>query len=157
MCPRAAMSRIHSGRKGRAGSHRPYPLSKPEWVTVSSEETVEQAVQLAKTGLSAAQVGLALRDSFGVPTARLLTGKRLGASLAEHGIRPEIPDDLQALLKRVVHLQRHLATHPKDRSNRRGLSLMESRIRRLAAYYRERKLLPANWSYTSASAVLQVE
>jgi len=77
--------------------------------------------------------------------------------LAKQGIRPDLPDDLQALLKRVVHLQRHLATHPKDLANRRGLNLMESRIRRLARYYRQRKKLPENWSYTSAGAVLQVE
>jgi len=151
------MSRIHSGHKGRAGSHRPYPLTKPEWVTVSREDLVNQAVQLSKTGLSAAQVGLNLRDSFGVPSARAVTGKRLGALLKESGVAPEIPDDLQALLKRVVHLQRHLETHPKDLSNRRGLTLMESRIRRLARYYRQRKRIPDTWRYTAAAAALQVE
>ncbi len=151
------MSRIHSGRKGRAGSHRPYPQTKPEWVAVSAEEAVAQAVQLAKTGLSAAQVGQSLRDSFGVPSARLLTGKRLAVSLAENGLRPEIPDDLQALLKRVVHLQRHLEAHPKDLANRRGLTLMESRIRRLARYYRQRRRIPESWRYSAAGAALQVE
>jgi small subunit ribosomal protein S15 len=151
------MSRIHSGRKGRAGSHRPYPLAKPEWVTASAEEVVEQAVQLAKGGLTAAQVGLVLRDQHGIPSARAITGKRLTAVLSEHGAQPEIPADLQALLKRVVHLQRHLAAHPKDLSNRRGLSLMESRIRRLARYYRQRRRLPENWRYSAAGAALQVE
>ena len=68
------MSRIHSGRKGRSGSHRPYPLTKPEWVTASSEEVVAQAVQLAKTGVPAAQVGQNLRDSFGVPSVRAISG-----------------------------------------------------------------------------------
>jgi ribosomal protein S15P/S13E len=34
---------------------------------------------------------------------------------------------------------------------------MESRIRRLARYYRARKMLPEDWSYTAASAALQVE
>jgi len=151
------MSRIHSGHKGRAGSHRPYPLTKPEWVTVSKEEMVSQAVQLSKTGLSAAQVGLQLRDSYGVPSARSVTGKRLSTLLRENGVSPEIPDDLQALLKRVVHLQRHLETHPKDLSNRRSLTLMESRIRRLARYYRQRKRIPETWRYTSTTAALQVE
>jgi small subunit ribosomal protein S15 len=151
------MSRIHSGHKGRAGSHRPYPLTKPAWVTVSQEELVDQAAQLSKTGLSAAQVGLHLRDSLGVPSARAVTGKRLGTLLKEKGVQPEIPDDLQALLKRVVHLQRHLETHPKDLSNRRGLTLMESRIRRLARYYRQRKRIPETWRYTAAAAALQVE
>ena len=151
------MSRIHSRRKGKAGSHRPYPLTKPEWVTVTTEEVVEQALKLAKTGVGQAQIGQTLRDSYAVPSARAVTGKRLGTLLREHGAKPEIPDDLQALLKRVVHLQRHLEAHPKDLSNRRGLSLIESRIRRLARYYRQRRLLPATWSYSSARAALQVE
>jgi small subunit ribosomal protein S15 len=151
------MSRIHSGRKGRSGSHRPYPITKPEWVTITPEELVEQAVQLSKSGRSAAQVGLQLRDSFGVPSSRAVTGKRLEAVLSDAGVRTEIPDDLQALLKRVVHLQRHLETHPKDLANRRGLSLMESRIRRLARYYRQRRRLPETWRYSARAAALQVE
>ena len=118
---------------------------------------MEEAVKLAKGGLNGAQVGTALRDSLGVPSVRAVTGSRMAPLLAQHGVKPELPDDLQALLKRVVHLQRHLLTHPKDLSNRRGLTLMESRIRRLARYYRQRKLLPEKWSYTSATAVLQVE
>ena len=151
------MSRIHSGNKGRSGSHRPYPLAKPEWVTASSEEVVEQAVQLAKSGMGQALVGQTLRDSYAIPLSRAITGKRLGTLLAEHGVKPEIPDDLQALLKRVVQLQRHLQTHPKDLANRRGLSLMESRIRRLARYYRRRRRLPESWRYSAAGAALQVE
>ena len=151
------MSRIHSGRKGRAGSHRPYPLARPEWVSIAPEEVATQAVQLAKGGRSAAQVGLALRDGLGVPSSRVVTGKRLTTLLAEAGVKPEVPDDLQALLRRVVHLQRHLATHPTDLANRRGLTLMESRIRRLARYYRQRRRIPEGWRYTAAGAALQVE
>ena len=72
------MSRIHSGHKGRAGSHRPYPLTKPEWVTTTQEELVAQAVQLSKSGLSSAQVGLHLRDSDGIPSARRHAQQLLG-------------------------------------------------------------------------------
>lgn len=151
------MSRIHSGRKGRAGSHRPYPLTKPEWVTTTTEEVVSQVVQLAKTGTGAARIGQTLRDVYGVPSTRAVTGKRLGAILQENRVKAEIPDDLQALLKRVVHLQRHLETHPKDLSNRRGLVLMESRIRRLARYYRQHRRIPEGWRYSAAGAALQVE
>ena len=124
---------------------------------MTTEELVAQAVQLSKAGRPAAQIGQQLRDSFGVPSARAVTGKRLESLLADAGIRPEIPDDLQALLKRVVHLQRHLEAHPKDLANRRGLSLMESRIRRLARYYRQRRRLPENWRYSARGAALQVE
>jgi len=151
------VSRIHSGRKGRAGSHRPFPVTRPDWVTISAEELSTQAVQLAKGGRSAAQVGLALRDGLGVPSTRGVTGKRLTAVLADGGVKPEVPDDLQALLKRVVHLQRHLAAHPTDLANRRGLTLMESRIRRLARYYRQHRRIPEGWRYSAAGAALQVE
>ena len=120
-------------------------------------EVGPEAAKLAKGGLSGAQVGLVLRDTHGIPSVRTLTGKRMQTLLTEQGVRQDLPEDLQALLKRVVHLQRHLAAHPKDESNRRGLSLMESRIRRLARYYRQREKLPENWSYTAATAVLQVE
>jgi len=151
------MSRIHSGRKGRAGSHRPYPATKPEWVTTSKEEVVEAAVKLAKGGLSSAQVGQALRDSYGIPSVRAITNERLSRVLKANGISQELPEDLQALLKRVVHLQRHLQGHTKDNSNKRGLSLVESRIRRLARYYRQHKVIPDSWRYSAAGAALQVE
>jgi small subunit ribosomal protein S15 len=151
------VSRIHSGRKGRSGSHRPFPATNPPWVTLAAEEVTEEAVKLAKGGASSAQVGTVLRDSWGIPSTRLITGKRLSVLLKENGVTPDLPEDLAALLKRVVHLQRHLVTHPKDLSNHRGLALMESRIRRLARYYKQRKVLPESWRYTSAGAVLQVE
>ncbi|HXW67086.1 MAG TPA: 30S ribosomal protein S15 [Thermoplasmata archaeon] len=151
------MSRIHSGHKGRAGSHRPFPLTKPDWVSATTEEVTSQSVQLAKAGTGPALIGQTLRDSYGVPLSRLVTGKRLTQLLRENGVTPDLPDDLQALLKRVVHLQRHLQAHPKDRSNRRGLTLMESRIRRLARYYRRRHRLPEDWRYSAAGAALQVE
>jgi small subunit ribosomal protein S15 len=151
------VSRIHSGRKGKAGSHRPFPAVKPDWVTTTTEEIVTQAVQLAKAGRPQAQIGQTLRDSYGVPSIRVVTGKPLAALLADQGVKPEIPDDLQALLKRVVHLQGHLKAHPNDLANRRGLTLMESRIRRLARYYRQRDRIPEGWRYSAAGAALQVE
>lgn len=151
------MSRIHSGRKGRSGSHKPYPPQKPTWVTTTPEEITAEAVKLAKGGMGPAQIGAVLRDGMGVPTVRAVTGKRMARLLVEGGVPRELPDDLQALLKRVVHLQQHLTQHPKDLSNRRGLALIESRIRRLAHYYKSRKMIPEDWRYTSAGAVLQVE
>jgi small subunit ribosomal protein S15 len=151
------MSRIHSGNKGRASSHRPYPASLPSWVALDKDEVTEEAVKLAKAGSSAAQVGMILRDTHGVPSVRLVTGMRLGPLLKEKGVAPQLPEDLAALLRRVVHLQGHLERHPKDLANLRGLNLIEARIRRLARYYRLKKVLPADWHYTAETAALQVE
>ena len=151
------MSRIHSSHRGKASSRRPYPASLPSWVPLDKDEVEEEVLRLAKGGTSPAQIGLTLRDTFGVPSTRLLTGKRLTAFLEEKGTKPQLPEDLAALLKRVVHLQQHLEHHPKDLSNQRGLSLMESKIRRLSRYYRRRGRLPPEWRYSSASAALMVQ
>jgi small subunit ribosomal protein S15 len=151
------MSRIHSRHRGRAGSHKPYPATLPSWIPLDKEEVVEEVVKLAKGGASAAQIGATLRDTNGIPSVRLLTGRRMGELLRDKGLSPQLPEDLAALLRRVVHLQQHLARHPKDLSNRRGLQLMEARIQRLARYYRKRRILPPDWQYSSETAALQVE
>lgn len=151
------MSRIHSSNRGKASSRRPYPATLPSWVPLDKEEVEEEVLRLAKAGTPPAQIGLALRDTFGVPSTRLLTGKRLAAFLAEKGVKPAVPEDMAALLKRVVHLQAHLERHPRDLSNRRGINLIESKIRRLAHYYKRTGELPADWHYSSETAALMVQ
>jgi small subunit ribosomal protein S15 len=151
------MSRIHSSNRGKASSRRPYPAALPSWVTLDKDEVEEEVLRRAKAGMPPAQIGMQLRDALGVPSTRLLTGKRLTAFLAEKGVTPTLPEDLSALLKRVVHLQQHLERHPHDLSNRRGLNLTESKIRRLSRYYRKQGRLPADWRYSSDSAALMVQ
>jgi ribosomal protein S15P/S13E len=129
----------------------------PQWVPLDKEEVVEEAVKLARGGASPAQVGAALRDTHGVPSVRLVTGRNMREILKEQGVLPQLPEDLQHLLKRVVHLQRHLAKHPSDLHNKRGLTLIESRIRRVSKYYKSKKVLPADWQYSAETAALQVE
>ncbi len=151
------MSRLHSSHRGKASSRRPYPAALPSWVPLDKDEVEEEVLRLAKSGTSAAQIGLALRDTYGVPSTRLLTGKKLTAFLGEKGVKPALPEDLAALLKRVVHVQQHLEKNPKDLSNRRGLNLIESKIRRLSHYYRQRGRLPPEWRYSSETAALMVQ
>lgn len=151
------MSRIHSSHRGKASSRRPYPAANPTWAGLDKEEAQEEILRLAKGGASPAQIGLQLRDTHGVPSSRLLTGKRLTAYLEENGVKAPIPEDLSALLRRVVHLQQHLVRHPADLANLRGLHLMESKIRRLSRYYRQRGRLPVDWRYSSETAALMVQ
>jgi len=61
------------------------------------------------------------------------------------------------LMKRAVNLRNHLENHPKDLHSRRGLQLIESKIKRLVKYYRRKKVLPENWKYTPETAKLLVE
>ena len=58
---------------------------KPSWIKMKSSELEKIVVELAKQGESPAQIGLILRDKYGVPKARLL-GKRIKDMLKEKGI-----------------------------------------------------------------------
>jgi small subunit ribosomal protein S15 len=124
---------------------------------MDKEELVEEITKLAGTGASSAQIGAVLRDTHAVTRVRLLTGQSMMSLLKEQNLAPQLPEDLSSLLRRVVHLQQHLAKHPYDLANKRGLNLIESRIRRLAKYYKQRKILPADWHYSAETAALQVE
>lgn len=151
------MARIHARRRGASRSRRPTRERAPEWQGLDKAEIVETIEKLAREGKTAAYIGLVLRDQHGVPDVKLATGKKMSEILAEKGLSPKIPEDLQNLMKRTVTLRNHLATHRRDDHNARGLSLIESKIRRLATYYKKQGKLPADWRYTPETAQLVVE
>jgi small subunit ribosomal protein S13e len=67
-------------------------------------------------------------------------------------LAPSIPEDLYYLIKKAVNVRRHLEKNRKDKDSKFHLILVESRIHRLARYYRKTKQLPAVWKYQSGSA-----
>jgi small subunit ribosomal protein S13e len=72
--------------------------------------------------------------------------------LKKNGIAPEIPEDLYALMKKAVSVRKHLEKFRKDKDAKFRLILIESRIHRLARYYKRNKKIPANWRYNYAMA-----
>jgi small subunit ribosomal protein S13e len=56
------------------------------------------------------------------------------------------------LIKKAVAVRKHLDRNHKDKDSKFRLILIESRIHRLARYYRLARKLPANWKYHSATA-----
>jgi len=96
------MARIYARRKGKSGSKKPFRTEPPEWCELSAREVEEKVVELAKQGLSTAQIGMVLRDSYGVPDVKLLTGKKILQILRERGLAPAIPEDLQSLIKKAI-------------------------------------------------------
>ena len=151
------MARLHAKRKGKSGSTRPFLKANPEWVTMEKADIEEMVFRLHQEGLSAAGIGVRLRDAYGVPNIRLATGKSVAQILASKNIKSAIPEDLASLIKRAASLQVHLQEHKKDLSNKRGLQLIESRIRRLSKYYKREGVLPADWDYSAKLAELQVK
>ncbi len=151
------MARLHAKRKGKSGSTRPFLKANPEWVTMEKTDIEETVLRLHQEGLSTAGIGVRLRDAYGVPNIRLATGKSVTQILSGKNVKPALPEDLSSLIKRAASLQVHLQEHSKDLSNKRGLQLIESRIRRLSKYYKEEGILPADWDYSAKLAELQVK
>lgn len=96
-----------------------------------------------------------LRDSYGVGQVKSVTGNKilrilksqgmLGANRRVHcrsqlrrhtGLAPEIPEDLYQLIKKAVSMRKHLDANKKDKDAKFHLILVESRIHRLARYYK---------------------
>merc|ERR1712113_460124 len=138
--------------KGISSSAVPYRRRAPTWVKMKSEDVCDHICKLAKKGLTPSQIGVTLRDSFGVPQVKSLTGSKILRILKSNGIAPELPEDMYCLIKKAVSIRKHLDRNHKDKDSKFRLILVESRIHRLARYYKRTKQLPANWKYQSSTA-----
>ncbi|MCI4408197.1 MAG: 30S ribosomal protein S15 [Thermofilum sp.] len=143
-----------SKEKGRSGSLRPARLEKPEWIKMRPEEVEELVVSLHRKGYPLSMIGTILRDQYGIPLVKAVTGKSVLQILRERGLAPEIPEDLLNLMKRAVRVRKHLDEHPKDYHSKRGLQLIESKIHRLAKYYKREGILPPDWKYDPSKVAL---
>jgi small subunit ribosomal protein S13e len=98
------------------------------------------------------QIGVLLRDSHGIPQTKAVTGSKILRILKKNGLAPEIPEDLYHLIKKAVSVRKHLERNRHDMDAKFRLILIESRIHRLARYYRQTRQLPPTWKYKSATA-----
>ncbi|MGZ7043934.1 MAG: 30S ribosomal protein S15 [Methanobacterium sp.] len=130
---------------------------KPEWIEYSNEEIEELVLKLRKEGNSTSTIGIILRDQYGIPDVKQTTGKKMTKILEDHGQELKYPEDLMNLIRRAVNIRDHLAENPKDLHTRRGLRIIESKIRRLVAYYVRAGVLPEGWRYDPRSAALLVK
>ncbi len=149
------MARIYARKRGKAGSKK--PLVSAQWVSYSPEEVEKLVVKLTKEGLQSAQIGLVLRDRYGIPSVRAAAGKTVTQIMQANQILPSLPEDLFNLLRKAVNLHAHLSKNKRDAHSKRGLELLESRIRRLGKYYIAIGKLPEDWKYDSEQAKLIVE
>ena len=98
------------------------------------------------------RLGVILRDSHGVAQVRFVTGNKVLRILKKKGLAPELPEDLYFLIKKAVAIRKHLERNRKDRDAKFRLILVESRIHRLARYYKTKRVLPPTWKYESGTA-----
>lgn len=148
------MARLYSGKRGSSGSTRPVSRRPPSWFRYEPEEVEAIVQKLAKEGNSSSIIGQILRDRYGVPLLTQVTGRRLEKILTPE-LRPRIPEDLESLVKKATKARRHLEKNRKDYPNKRDLALIESKIHRVASYYRGVGRLPKEWDYKPVAASLK--
>lgn len=141
------MARMHSRKKGKSGSKKPPVKRIPRWLKIDKEKVENLVVKLAKERYSSAQIGLILRDQYGIPDVKTIVGKSIAQIMKENKVYPQFPEDLMDLFRRVVKLDEHLKRHRKDKHSRRGFKNLESKIRRLVKYYKRKKMIPEDFVY----------
>jgi len=150
------MARMHTRRRGSSDSDTPVTDDPPEWSDVDEERIEERVVELAEEGNDPSQIGLVLRDSgvegTPIPDVKLATGKKVTEILEEHDAGPELPEDLRNLMEKAITLREHMQENPQDHQNKRALQNVESKVRRLADYYRGDEL-DEEFSYSYDTAV----
>eukprot|EP00274_Cyanoptyche_gloeocystis_P000654 CAMPEP_0196652552 /NCGR_PEP_ID=MMETSP1086-20130531/1889_1 /TAXON_ID=77921 /ORGANISM="Cyanoptyche gloeocystis , Strain SAG4.97" /LENGTH=151 /DNA_ID=CAMNT_0041983169 /DNA_START=86 /DNA_END=541 /DNA_ORIENTATION=- len=146
------MGRMHSFGKGISASALPYRRTPPSWLKITSGEVSEHVCKLAKKGFTPSQIGVILRDSHGIAQVKSVTGSKILRILKGNGLAPDLPEDLYHLIKKAVAVRKHLEKNRKDKDSKFRLILIESRIHRLARYYKKTKQVAPNWKYESSTA-----
>jgi len=141
------MARLHSRKKGKSGSTRPPRLERPAWVERSAEEVENLVVKLARKGFSKSMIGIILRDSYGIPLVKVVSGKKISEILEAKEIESTLPEDLLNLVKKALNIRKHMETNHKDLQGKKGLQRTESKIFRLIKYYKRKSVLPIDFKY----------
>ena len=141
------MSRMHKEAHGSSGSSKPVEKNNPDWVEFGEDEIIEIILELREEGLQPAQIGLRLRDEYGVPSVKQATGKKLTEILEEEDKAPEIPEDLNNLVEKAESIQSHVDENPTDEQANRQLELTKAKVRKVADYHRENGNIPEDWEY----------
>lgn len=147
---------MHAGRRGKSGSTKPVRSTASTWIKHKKDVVEKLVTKYGKDDLSASKIGLVLRDQYGIPNIKDITGKRVSEILKENEITKPLPQDLLDLMKRAVTLREHIKSNKKDLHSTRGLTLIESKIRRLTKYYKRTERINADWNYNPEEAKLIV-
>ena len=147
---------MHSHKKGKSGSKKPSVKTPQPWVSYSQQEVEQLVLKIAKAEKTTSQIGIVLRDSYGIPDIKKITKKRITKMLKENKVAPKLPEDLTNLIKKEIKIIKHLESNKQDKPSRRGLLLTGSKIKRLTKYYKKKGVLPKDWEYSREQAKITV-
>ncbi len=150
------MAKMHSRKKGSSRSRPPVAANVPAWCDVSKEELGKTIIKLHESGLPSSRIGLTLRDQYGVPSTKLILGKSVTGVLKDNNALPDLPEDLSNLMRKALHVRKHINVNKKDVHNKRSLQLTENKIRRLVKYYHDSGRLAPEWTYSPETAEILI-
>jgi len=113
---------------------------------LSKEETEKLVLEMAKKGMSSAKIGLVLKKEYGVPKAKYVVGK-IEKLLVKNKMGKQMPEELSNMIDKAKKLRKHFEKNKKDMSAKRGILVVEAKIRKRAAYFRKKKMLSGDWEY----------
>ncbi len=148
---------MHSSGRGKSGSKKPVEKKVQAWVRYKPKEAEMLIVKLAKDEKSASEIGIILRDTYGIPSVRTLMAKSVNEVLKEKSLLSEIPEDVVALIKKSISLEKHMDDNKQDMSAKRGMQLTTSKILRLVKYYKGIERLPKDWKFDKSKMRLLIE
>ena len=147
---------MHTHRHGKSHSIRPVVLAAdPDWIRQSPKDVEALVVRYSKDGMTPSQIGVKLRDQHAIPLVKMAAKKTMGRILDENGLKPEMPEDLENIVRKAIGLQKHLKENRGDRRNIRSLELIEAKVHRLSVYYKRIGRIPKTWKYKSVVAQLE--
>ena len=148
---------MYSRNKGKSGSTKPTKKSVPVWSRYKGKEIELLISKIAKDEKSPSKIGMILRDTYGIPDVKNYGDKSITQILKEKDLMGELPEDLLSLIKKSVMIRKHLEENKKDQTAKRGLILTESKIKRLAKYFKQDGKISLDWKYDPKKARLSIE
>jgi small subunit ribosomal protein S15 len=104
---------------------------KPLWLKTTEEELKKIIAELAEK-YQPAQLGLILRDQYGIPTTRLY-GKKLSAYLKEIG-KYNDKIELENVQKKLEKIEDHLKNNAQDKRTKHKMQKAKSRVVTIKKY-----------------------
>ena len=105
------MAKMHTKRKGKSSSTRPNRTEPPEWCKIGADEVTTITLDLWKQGVSTSEIGMILRDRYGVPDAKLVTGKKITTILKENNVAPNLPEARADNVVTALGLRNRISTN----------------------------------------------
>lgn len=109
--------------------------TKPVWLKMTEEDLKKVISQLSEKYPSS-QIGLVLRDQYGVPTTKVY-GKKLGEYLRELGIKKD--ENLENAEKKLKRIDEHFKKNITDKKAKHKLQKAQGQVNILTKYSERKK------------------